>query len=317
MSLQIPKKHYYQGNLLLQLRGFCYTVQLGSLSKAATFLNTSHSAVSLQIKALEMDFKAELIRRHGPKIQITDAGRLLYELAYPHIGGIDELRDQFAGLINQHSELKISANQSALNYILPCVLRKYFKTNPQVDVIINYEEYEVALSNLISEAIDIAILPRRYHVLVPGSIEFIHTTTFPVSLITLKNHPLAGISTLTLDQIATYELILPAPNLRVVPMLYDKFQDFGLLTKTRVRFANCETSRKFVEQGLGINISSEIVIEPDHPILCATPLSHIFPPVDYGCFIKRGKPLSNAGNALIDHMKAFDITTDFRFFPSS
>ena len=315
MTTTPSQKHYYQGNLFHQLKGFCYTVQLGSLTKAAKFLNTSHSAISLQIKSLERDFNTQLLQRNGPRITITDTGHMLYELAFPHVGGLNELWNQFSDRINQPRELKIGVNQSAMHYILPCVLEAYYHRNPSVSVVLVYEELDSILPQLLSETLDMAIVPRRQHITIPPTCEFIQTTSFPVSLITRRDHPLAGKPHLTLAEISQYELILPAQHLRVAPMLYDKFQDLGLTKKMRTRFANSETSRKFVEMGLGINISSEVVIEPDHPLLCATSLTHIFPPVDYGCLIKREKPHAVSTLNMIAQMQQFDVSQDFKYFP--
>ena len=47
------RKYYYKGNIFHQLKGFCAAVECESISGAASKLNLSHSAISLQIKSLE------------------------------------------------------------------------------------------------------------------------------------------------------------------------------------------------------------------------------------------------------------------------
>ena len=85
----------YKENRLQQLRGFCYAAEFGSISRAAERLLLRQPSVSMQIQALEREFKAALFERRGPKIALTPAGRILYELASPLVEGLDSLRESF------------------------------------------------------------------------------------------------------------------------------------------------------------------------------------------------------------------------------
>nr|WP_232372423.1 LysR substrate-binding domain-containing protein [Acuticoccus mangrovi] len=53
--------------------------RLGGFTRAADELGVTQAAVSRQIRALEDDFKARLFVRGHRSIQLTDAGRVLYE----------------------------------------------------------------------------------------------------------------------------------------------------------------------------------------------------------------------------------------------
>ena len=72
---------YYKHNRLQQLRGFCYAVQAGSISKAAERMYLSQPSVSLQIQALERELNVTLFERRGPRIRLTPEGQVLYEKA--------------------------------------------------------------------------------------------------------------------------------------------------------------------------------------------------------------------------------------------
>jgi hypothetical protein len=69
-----PSPQYYKQNRLQQLRGFCYAAKAGSISKAAERLLLSQPSVSLQIQALEREFKTTLFERRGPKINLKPRG---------------------------------------------------------------------------------------------------------------------------------------------------------------------------------------------------------------------------------------------------
>src|SRR5512135_1521693 len=82
-------------NRLQNLRSFCYAAQLGSISKAAELASLSQPTVSLQIQALEKEFKTALFQRRGPKIILTPDGQSLYELARPLVEAMDALPATF------------------------------------------------------------------------------------------------------------------------------------------------------------------------------------------------------------------------------
>ena len=66
---------------LKQLEYFCAVVEAGSISEAARRLNMSQPPVSYHMKMLEDELKVTLFRRGKRKIELTEAGKLLYERA--------------------------------------------------------------------------------------------------------------------------------------------------------------------------------------------------------------------------------------------
>jgi transcriptional regulator, LysR family len=62
---------------LYALRAFESAARLGSFSQAAAELHVTPGAVSRHISTLESWFTCQLFVRHGPKVEVTGAGRLL------------------------------------------------------------------------------------------------------------------------------------------------------------------------------------------------------------------------------------------------
>lgn len=62
---------------LYALRAFEAAARLGSFSKAAQLLNITPGAVSRHIRTLEGWFDCELFTRNGPRVKVSEAGRLL------------------------------------------------------------------------------------------------------------------------------------------------------------------------------------------------------------------------------------------------
>ena len=105
----------YKELTLSELRCFFETVRKGSFSAAAAALGVSHPTVLQQVRALESQLGAKLVEPHERGCSLTQAGRLLIELAGPSVETIDTLRTQFqAGLAGDVGALKIATTPRCL-----------------------------------------------------------------------------------------------------------------------------------------------------------------------------------------------------------
>ncbi len=297
---------HYKNNRLQQLRGFCYTAQFSNISHAATHMGLTHSAVSLQIKSLEEDLGVKLFTRNGPQIKLTNEGNKLLQISLPIIDDIENLPHIFRTELEntKRTELHIAANSTTLNFILPSITKDYLATNPDIHLTVHYAEHNEAMEKLIKGEVDVAILPKREHIPFPKECEYLPMFYYTPSLITRADHPLAGRKNLSVQEISNYELTLPAEELRVISNLYNIFPKHNINKKLRINFINWETTRKYIEAGLVISISSDVIVEKND-VLVATPLSHLFPMVDYGFVVKRGKKLPDKVLHLIDTAKLY------------
>lgn len=300
----MTNRYLYKNNRLQQLRGFCYAAQFGNISRAAEYMGLTHSSVSLQIKSLEDDFKVSLFKRNGPQITLTKEGERLLDLALPHIEGIQQLRELFHSETekNRRTELRIATNSTGLNFILPKLLKQFLATHPDTYITMHYAEHTEAMTKLQLNEVDFALLPRRTHRPFPEDCLYIPSFYYNPALITLPDHPLAGRKKLSVAEISRYELTLPAEELRVIHNLYDIFPQHGTPKKLRINFVNWETTRKYIEAGLVISISSDVIIgEKDS--LIATPLPHLFEKVDYGFIHHKSRPLPEIAERFIQENK--------------
>ena len=90
----------YKEITLLQLRSFCETVRLGSLTAAADSLGLARPTVWEQVHALEHHLGMQLVEPHARGCQSTEAGRFLAEMAGPLVTGISSLKQ---GSVQRHS----------------------------------------------------------------------------------------------------------------------------------------------------------------------------------------------------------------------
>ncbi len=306
---------YYKTNRLQQLRGFCYAAQFNNISKAAKHLGLTHSSISLQIKTLEQDLGVKLFERNGPHLKITAEGKKLLKIALHHVEGIDKIQEEFKKELSEQkrTEFHICTNSTGINFILPNVLDQYLKTYPDTYVTIHYADFKAATDQLKDDKVEIVLLPKREHIPFPDEFEYIPIFYHIPALITKRDHPLAGRKNLTVEEISRYEITMSPLEMRVIPNIYDIFPKHNVNKKLRINFVNWETTRKYIEKGMVISISSDVIISDDNDQLMATSLMHLFKaPVSYGFVVKKGKKLPEKLQNLIDISRSVHAKRDIK-----
>jgi DNA-binding transcriptional LysR family regulator len=190
---------YYKHNRLQQLRGFCYAAQTLSVSKAAERMYLSQPSVTLQIQALEREFKTTLFERRGPKISLTPDGKTLYEIAAPLVEAIDSLDAAFATRRGgvETGRLDIAAGESTTLYLLPRFVQRFAEVHPGIELKLHNVTGRDGLAMVRSDEVDFAVgsmLELR------EDIEYQPMFTYDPMLIVGLNHPLAKRKRVTLAE---------------------------------------------------------------------------------------------------------------------
>lgn len=284
-------------NRLTQLRGFCATAQLGSISAAAERLELSQPSVSMQIQALERDFGVMLFERRGPRIKLTPEGDNLLEIALPIVEGMDTLPDTFAARCGNpaHGELDIAAGESTLLYLLPRFVERFAERFPEVQFRLHNVTGRDGMNMLRADEVDFAV---GSMVDVPDDIRYRPIFTYEPMLITAPDHPLARRKRVTLTDISRYGLILPPRHLSTWRMVKSVFEQHELAYDVRLEAGGWEVIKKYVEMNLGISIVTDICLEGDEN-LHVRPVGEYFTSRTYGVVTRRGKFLSPQAKAFI------------------
>lgn len=292
---------YYKQNRLKQLRAFCYTAKLGSISRAAEKLFLSQPSVSLQIQALERELETELLERRGPSIRLTPEGKILYEIARPMVRGIDTLPETFAAHCGnlESGELNIAAGESTILYILPEVVKDFADTYPGITLKIHNVTGRDGMEMLRADEVDFAVGSMLE---VPEDITYHPIFVYQPLLITAPDHPLARKKKgVTLEEIAPHGLILPPRHLSTWRIVDLVFQQHNLNYRVALEAGGWEVIKKYVELGLGISIVTSICITAQDK-LAQIPLDRYFPERSYGVVFRRGKFLSPQARKFIEIM---------------
>jgi DNA-binding transcriptional LysR family regulator len=301
MAVNGPRK-YYQRSRLKQLRAFCATARLGSMSRAADHLDLSQPSVSLQIRALEEEMGTILFERRGPRIELTPEGQTLYDLSLPLVEGLERLPDEFAAKrgVVEGGQLDIAAGESTLLYLLPEYVARFSQQYPSVRVRLHNVTGRDGLALLRADEVDFAVGSMLE---VDDDVRYEPLFDFDTRLIVPLGHPLCDLNDVTLDDISPYGLILPPRHLSTWGLVELGFHSRGLTYHVTLEAGGFEVIKRYVETGLGISIVTSICLRGDEN-LASIPLSKYFPGRSYGFVTRGGRFPSPAARRFLDLLKA-------------
>jgi len=206
---------------LRQAEFFTVVAEELHFGNAARVLFVSQSVVSQEIRRLEENLGVLLFDRSTRNVRLTDAGDRLVPIAAELCRSarrFDEIAQRLVG--DRSARFKLAATPSAMDSMVPAVLREAEKTLPQLqieDVAVETGEVGDALLN---RGCDLGI--GRYIDVVAGyTTEVIRAESLFVAL--SSAHPLAGAASIGLAELADLPVLL-WPRERN-PRYYDRLME--------------------------------------------------------------------------------------------
>ncbi|MGN6704850.1 MAG: LysR family transcriptional regulator [Rhodanobacter sp.] len=293
-------RFYYKGNRHKQLRAFVSVVKLGTLTRAAEALYVSQPTISLQLQALERELGATLLERRRRRINLTDAGEALYELARPLVEGWDTLDRDFQAKAKglRAGRLVIAAGTSTIQYLLPELVRRYRERFPAVQLQLANVTGKDGMALLRADEADFAVGSMLD---VPNDIAWAPVQHYDPMLIMAPDHPLAPKEKITLEDISPYGLILPPQRLSTYRLVDLVFQQRQVPYHVAIEVGGWDVIKEYVAMGMGISIVTGICItDADRERLAVRNMKQFFPQRSYGVVMRKGKFLSAEARAFID-----------------
>lgn len=110
---------------LVELRGFCLAIELGSLGRAAAALGVSQPALSKRMRELETFAGTALLRRSPRGVVATAAGERLYREARTLLGHAEAIEQLIDGLRDAQTPILLAASHTIAEFLLPVPLAAY------------------------------------------------------------------------------------------------------------------------------------------------------------------------------------------------
>ena len=144
---------------LRQLRTFKAVADASSFSAAAQRLKLSQPSVSYQVKELEETLGLQLLDRLGKRVQLTEAGGILYGYARRMLDVLDEATvavEELRGI--KRGTLRVGASTTVGIYILPAALGAFKKLHPGLVISLEIGTRARVQEMVLNNELDLAIV---------------------------------------------------------------------------------------------------------------------------------------------------------------
>lgn len=189
-----------------QITAFVKVVERGSFSAAARDMGVSQPAVTMQVQGLEADLGVTLFDRSYRKVELTEAGRALLPHARRVLVDIEGARNDIARLAETVTgRLSLAASTTPGQYVLPRLLGRFLKLNPEVSV-------QLAVAD--TAEVVAAVISGEAHVGMVGAVikgaraEFERLGSDDIVMICPKDHLFAEATSVTVEDVVSEPFIM-------------------------------------------------------------------------------------------------------------
>ena len=139
------------------LRTLSTAMELGGFARAAARLGRSQSAVSLQMRKLEEQLGAPLLRKQGRGLALTEAGDVVLLYARRILALNDETVAAVRGL-DLSGAVRLGLPQDFAETWLPEALGRFARAHPQIRIEARVDRNAALLDDLAGGRLDLALL---------------------------------------------------------------------------------------------------------------------------------------------------------------
>lgn len=276
---------------LRQLHSLAAIAEHGSFTAAARAVGLSHSAVSLQVKALEQELGTSLVDRTTRPPRLTAQGAALVEHARRMAAIVDEIRAIGAeGAIS--GALAVGVVPTEMVYLLPPALARLRRLHPRLSL-----RVRTGLSSELAQAVrggelDAALVTAPD--IAPEGLVLSEIAREPLALIAPADAPQdteAGL-------LAVHPFIWFSRSTWAGQLIERLIEAHGLRPRGAMEVDSLEAIEALVAHGLGVSVVPERVLAPPSPALRRLPLGA--PPAERRLALveRRNNPRARLAEAL-------------------
>ncbi len=191
---------------LRHLRYFVAVAEQENVSRAALKLHVSQPGISRQIHDLEEEIGFPLFERSAKALKLTEAGKTFLEEARAVLQRADDAVKNARAVAAGSSEIHVGYAPSLTIQILPRALRAFQAKFPKARVQLHDLSTEEMLADLRSGKLQVSLMVHPPGKMLRG-LHFRELARYPISVALAPKHPLAKLSSISLEQLSKEPLI--------------------------------------------------------------------------------------------------------------
>ncbi|MBO0344309.1 LysR family transcriptional regulator [Roseibium sp. CAU 1637] len=282
----------------LGLEAFVAIAELGSFSRAASYLNLSQTALSHRVRKLEADLGVQLIMRTTRDVSLTkEAQGLLPQVRRD----LRQLADAYSGLKSRgtarEEKLAFACLPTIANYYMPSILKAFARECP--DVHIRLQDQPVGrVYDLVQEGeveFGITVVGARQ-----WDLDFHEIYTEPYVLLVPQDHPLAERDTITRADLSGQEFVRIETQSTNRKLIDEALGDHSSSIIWRYEVQNSAMAMRMVAEGVALTVLPALASSLFGPELKALHFSDVKMQRTLGFVTRKGITLSRPASRLLE-----------------
>ena len=242
---------------LKQLEAFYLVVKRKSFTRAAEDLNVTQPAVTIQVKSLEKSLNLRLIQQVGKKMQLTEAGELLYqygEKIFDLVSDASEKMRDFKKLMR--GTLRIGTTKNYARYIMPTLLSEFQRRFPRIKVVLDEGNSEDMAKSVLEKKNELALISQLN---LDRKIKSIFFSTVEFVLVASPEHRFSKRNSISLRELNGEPVILREKGSGSRTAILKKFQGYGIWPSVIIEASSLDFIVGYVKQNKAVSF----MFEPD------------------------------------------------------
>lgn len=238
------------------LKYFVVVAEERHFTRAAERLGMAQPPLSQQVRKLEREIGAQLFHRLTRGVELTDAGRVLYEDAKRIVDQVEQAKTRaLSAARGQTGHIRVGfASSVVFHPVIAEIVRAYREAHPDVRLSPSESNVSALIDDLLAERIDLAIIRQTSQESERVKIEPLFDED--MLMVLPPQHELAGRTSISLHSIAQETLIM-FPR-AIAPVLYDEVisacQRAGFSPRLGQESTQVASAVSLVAAGFGVSI---------------------------------------------------------------
>jgi DNA-binding transcriptional LysR family regulator len=236
-----------------QLKAFVAIAESGTFTAGAARVHVTQAAISMQIRQLETETRAQLFIRAPRRVILTEAGEKLLERAYTILREHDAALEELAALTGAHrGRLRIgSASAMVSADPLPQILKELRGTYAAVETSVVSGTSQLLVKQVLAGELDAAFVS------LPVEARGVQTELLSedyLVAIASPRHPMAKQKIVSAYALAGEKLILGERGGNTRRLIDQFFAQGGVTLKVAMELSRLAAIKRMVEEDMGVGI---------------------------------------------------------------
>lgn len=249
---------------LRQLKYFLKAKELLNFTEAASALHISQSTLSQQIKQLEDELQVLLFNRIGKRITLTEAGDLFAVYAQQSVNKALDGRELLKDLNNLETGKVAIGVTYALRHVVTKALILFSSEFPKIQFEIVFGTSQELMQKLNHFQLDVILTFEE--IASEAHFKYLELFTSPMALVTSSETSLKNKKTISLEEISTLPLAMPAGGFSTTQFISRAFKKNNLNPKVTIEINDIPTLLELIKTGKWHTILTKTTIENENDL---------------------------------------------------